>query len=265
MIQLTVATINLRNRADRWLSRRHLLVAQLVDAAPDLISLQEIHFPIAQGRWLRNQINMRLTRSTRRPYRLIQKRKHHLVEGYFEGIGILTQLPVCYHDALPLGYGGRVALRANVELPSRQTLDFVAVHLHHIARDQEAREEQVMKLMGWLNGRRRVPLQVVAGDFNEVPTGPAIRRMKQAYHSAYADVCGGEPLATFPTALVSPPIDWAGCLDYIFLSPAVEQVVSASLFCDQPAVDDETLYPSDHVGVLARLAIGEWPRSSGHP
>ena len=37
MTEITVATINLRNRADRWRQRRHLLVAQLVDAAPDLI------------------------------------------------------------------------------------------------------------------------------------------------------------------------------------------------------------------------------------
>jgi endonuclease/exonuclease/phosphatase family metal-dependent hydrolase len=263
MIKITVATINLRNRADRWRERRHLLVAQLVDAAPDLVSLQEIHFPIEQGRWLRNQINVRLSGQSKRPYRLIQKRKRHLVHGYFEGIGILSKCPVLYHDSTSLGYGGRLALRANVELPSRRTMDFVATHLHHVYHDRETRQEQVMTLVGWLNNLRPVPLQVVAGDFNEVPTGPAIQLMKQGFRSAYEEVYGREPLATYPTALVipkpsydgSPGAGWAGCLDYIFVSPAVKRVVSASLFCDKPSATDDTLYPSDHVGLITTLEI----------
>lgn len=252
---LTAATINLRNRADRWLKRRHLLVAQLVDAAPDLISLQEISMPIGQGRWLRNQINVRLSGSSQRPYRLIQRRKHHLTYGYYEGIGVLTRLPVLYSDSLPLGYGGRVALRVNVELPSRQTVDFVAVHLHHVAHDRQARLEQVMKLTGWLNSGQRTPHQIIAGDFNELPTGLAVEQMRQGYRSAFAEVYGREPLATFPTALVQPLSDWSGCLDYIFLSPAVGPVRAVHIFCDQPDASDETLYPSDHVGLLAEIEM----------
>ncbi len=253
MTPFTVATINLRNRADRWRERRHLLVAQLMDAAPDLISLQEIHFPIGQGRWLRNQINNRLTGTSKLPYQLIQKRKAHIVNGYYEGIGILTKLPVLYTDAISLGYGGRVALRVNVELPDRQALDFVAVHLHHVAHDKEARLEQVIKMVGWVNGRRHIPRQIIAGDFNETPDGPAIQYMKHGFRSAFAAKWGREPLATFPTALL-PEVDWAGCLDYVFLSPNVGVVHNARIFCQQPAEDDDTLYPSDHVGLLVELS-----------
>ncbi len=255
MPTITAATINLRNRADRWLKRRHLLVAQLVDAAPDLISLQEISMPITQGRWLRNQINVRLSGSSRRPYQLIQRRKHHLIKGYYEGIGVLTKLPILHHDSLPLGYGGRVALRVNVDLPSRKTIDFVAVHLHHVAHDKEARREQVMRLTGWLNNRRRAPFQIIAGDFNEVPDGLAITTIKQGYRSAYAEFNGHEPLATFPTALIQSLNAWSGCLDYIFLSPRLGTVCSAYIFCDQPAAEDDTLYPSDHVGLIAKIEV----------
>lgn len=254
-MNFTAATINLRHRADRWRERRQLLVAQLVDAAPDLISLQEISFIIGQGSWLRKQVNVRLSGSTNHPYQLIQKRKHHFPNGYYEGIGILSRLPVLYRDWVALGYGGRVAVRVNVELPSRQTVDFVAVHLHHISADKQARQDQVMQMTSWLNGRRRVPHQVVAGDFNEVPTGPAIQTMKQAYRSAYAEANGREPLATFPTALVQRPDDWSGCLDYIFLSSAIGAVKSAAIFCDKPAANDDTLYPSDHVGLIATLTL----------
>lgn len=253
MTQITVATINLRNRADRWRERRHLLVAQLLDAAPDLISLQEISFPIGQGRWLRSQLNARLPEG-KRPYQLIQKRKHDLLKGYAEGIGILSNLPVLYHDWVNLGYGGRVALRANIELPSHATLDFVSVHLHHVAQDVETRLEQVLRLTGWLRDVRPVARQIVAGDFNEVPGGLAVQVMKQTFHSAYEELYGREPLATFPTALVA-NADWAGCLDYIFLSSGIGPVLKAGLCCDKPAENDKTLYPSDHVGVIATVEV----------
>jgi endonuclease/exonuclease/phosphatase family metal-dependent hydrolase len=255
MTELTVATINLRHGADRWRQRRHLLVAQLVDSQPDLVSLQEISFPIGQGHWLRRQINLRLSGQVDQPYRLIQKRKRHLIKGYCEGVGILSRRPVLYHDLYGLGYGGRLALRVHIELTSRQVADFVATHFHHPPQDQEARLEQAMWLTGWLRTRRPVPYQIVAGDFNEVPTGLAIGYIKQSFHSAYELAHGHEPLATFPTALIQPPLDWAGCLDYIFLSPAITKVAEARIFCDQPHPDDDTLYPSDHVGLIARLRI----------
>lgn len=254
MNSLTVATLNLRNRQDRWRERRHLIVAQVLDEAPDLLGLQEIYLPLGQGRWLRNQINTRLGGSTHSPYRLVQKRRHHLLHGYFDGIGILTRLPIISHDSLPLGHGGRVALRLNVALSSGQTLDFVTTHFHHVAHDQQARREQAMALIGWLREVGRVQRQVIVGDFNEVPEGPAIAQMKQAYRSAYAAVHGHEPLATFPTALVNRSDGWAGCLDYIFISSGL-RAEGAQLCCHRAAADDDTLYPSDHVGLLAKLEI----------
>lgn len=254
MYHLAVATLNLRNRQDRWGERRHLIVSQILDTAPDLIGLQEIYLPLGQGRWLRNQINSRLGGSTHSPYRLVQRRRHHLLHGYFDGIGILTKLPVISQDALALGYGGRVALRLNVALSSGQTLDFVTTHLHHVAHARQARQEQVMALMGWLHEVGRVSRQVIVGDFNEVPDGPAITQMKQAFRSAYAAVHGHEPLATFPTALVTQQDAWAGCLDYIFVSSGLH-VEEARLCCHRPAPQDDTLYPSDHVGLLATLEI----------
>lgn len=255
MTELSVATINLRHNADRWQQRRHLLVAQLVDAQPDLIGLQEISFTIGQGHWLRRQINLRLSGQADQPYHLIQKRKHHLLKGYYEGIGILSRLPILYHDVRGLGYGGRLALRVHVELNSRQVADFVTTHLHHLPHDQEARLEQAMWLTGWLRTSRPVPYQIIAGDFNELPTGPAIRYIKQSFQSAYELAHGYEPLATFPTALIQPLLDWSACVDYIFLSPAITTIKQAQIFCDQPHPDNNTLYPSDHVGLIATLQI----------
>lgn len=255
MPQISVATLNLRNRQNRWLARRELIVSELIDTEPDLISLQEIYRPIGQGRWLRNQINSRMTGSSSNPYRLVQKRRQSLLRGYFEGIGILSKLPILSHDAINLGYGGRPALRVNVELETHETLDFVAVHLHPGAENRQARLEQVMQLCGWLSERNFVPLQVIAGDFNEVPSGLAIEQMKQLFRSAFEEFRGYDPIATFPTALVTDINGWSGCLDYIFLSSEIDRVLEARLIFRKPSPDDPTLYPSDHVGLLAALEI----------
>lgn len=253
-ISVKVATLNLHNRQDQWSQRRHLVVSEIMDQLPDLVSMQEINFPTGQGKWLRNQINTRLSGSPRHPYRLIQKRLYHLVQGYFEGVGILTQLPVISHDSINLGYDGRVALRANVSLPSGDSLDFVATHLHAVAHDREARVDQVMLLVGWLNDVGRVPLQVIAGDFNEVPDGPAILQIKQTYRSALAVARGSEPVATYPTALSRNSDGWSGCLDYIFISSDIE-VQKASVFANKPHEEKKWLYPSDHVGLTATLLV----------
>jgi endonuclease/exonuclease/phosphatase family metal-dependent hydrolase len=260
MFPLTVATINLRNRADRWLARRHLLVGQLVDSQPDIVAMQEIDLTIGQGTWLVRQVNSRITGNTRRPYRIVQERRRsprHIMEA----VGIMVRLPIIHHDSVSLGSGGRVALRINVELPAEQatkrhqSLDFVTVHLHHLPAETEVRLEQVMNLVGWLNERRHNRLQVIAGDFNEGPNGAAITFMRQSYRSAYAEKHGRDPLATFPTYLVQPPMPRAFCLDYVFLSPAVYRVANARLFCDKPATHDDTLYPSDHVGLIVELEV----------
>jgi endonuclease/exonuclease/phosphatase family metal-dependent hydrolase len=260
MFTFTAATINLCGRAARWSKRRHVLVGQLVDARPDLIALQEINAATSQGGWLARQVNIRLTGDARRPYRIIQARRTN-PRNIFEAVGVMTRLPVIYHEVLSLGIAGQVALRLNVELPAgvagaqRQSLDFVSVRLHDGPVEHEARLDQTMNLIGWLNERRRVPLQVIAGDFSDPPHFPALTFIKQSYRSAYEEVKGSEPLATFPTRLVASPGAVAACCDYVFVSPAVYKVKGASIFFDKAATEDEALFASDHVGLLVGLEV----------
>lgn len=252
---VTVATINLHNRADRWRERRHLLVEQLVETAPDVIALQEINVPIRQGKWLCSQVNFRLSGSEKVPYRLVQKRHQNVLNVAFEGVGVLSRLPILYHESTGLGFGGRVALRVHVELPSHQTMDFVAAQLHQVPFEKEARQEQAMRLVGWLLSHKHVPIQVIGGDFGESPDGLAIGYVKQSFYSAYEAKYGREPVATFPTALVPAETAAAACLDYIFCSAAVHDVRMVRLFCAASAREDDTLFPSDHVGLVAKLEV----------
>lgn len=260
MFPFTAVTFNLRGGAERWLARRHLFVGQIVDVQPDIVALQEVRLSFGQGAWLVRQVNIRLTGDSRRPYRLVLARNMG-ARRFVSGVGIMTRLPIIYHDSLPLGYSGQVALRANVELPAgaadtrRQSLDFVTVQLVPGPAGREARMAQAMNLVGWINEKRRVPLQVICGDYNDSPAGAAVSLMRQSYRSAYACVHRRDPIATYPTNFLQPQPVEAECLDYVFISPAVYRVTKASFFCDKPAAEDDTLYPSDHVGLLIGLEV----------
>ena len=78
--------------------------------------------------------------------------------------------------------------------------------------------------------------------------------MKERFASAHEAAHGSEPEKTWPTPVntidPSPP----GCLDYVFVSGA--QVIEAGLAFDTPHPLDADLFPSDHLGVTAKLDIG---------
>jgi endonuclease/exonuclease/phosphatase family metal-dependent hydrolase len=97
------------------------------------------------------------------------------------------------------------------------------------------------------------------GDFNADPGEPAPARLREGgFQSAYATANGSEPEVTWPSGLQAPAMDTDGdpdCLDYIWVRGAA-RVESAGLAFDRPDPEDPTLYPSDHLGISARLEIG---------
>ena len=252
---LLVATLNVHGNKDRWFERRELIVSEIVDLQPDIIGLQEIYRPIGQARWLRNQVNSRIIGRSKGLYHLVQRRKRQLIAGYFDGIAVLSKLPVVSADHLALGNGGYLALRVNVELPTRETLDYVTLQLDTEMNSKEARLEQVLKLQGWLHGQDMTPAHIIAGDFSDTPRGLAIQQMKQVYRSTFEEVRGYDPIATYPTALLSSRAESSRCLDYIFLSSTVGEVVQAKFFCHRPSIRDPNLYPSNHVGLFSEISL----------
>jgi endonuclease/exonuclease/phosphatase family metal-dependent hydrolase len=97
------------------------------------------------------------------------------------------------------------------------------------------------------------------GDFNADPTEPAVQRIRSSgYRSAIAEANGNEPAVTWPSGLQGPAVDTDGrpaCLDYIWLRGPV-RAASARLAFDRPDPGDPGLFPSDHLGISARLEIG---------
>jgi endonuclease/exonuclease/phosphatase family metal-dependent hydrolase len=253
MDPLHVATLNILNLADRWDERLPLLLADIAALQPDVLGLQEVVYPMQQDRVLG----------------AAGEGRYEVLRGWAGrpeyGNSLLVKAPLAPGgaDRLDLSTGhpiGRSALRTLVRLPGGSRVVLAVTHLHHVPADAEVRLGQVERLLDWLATSPAHDALVVVGDFNAPPSEPAHARMRHAgFRSAYAEANGGEPEVTWPSGLQAPAMDTdgrPGCLDYVWVRGAVA-VKSATLFCDRPAVGEPTLYPSDHVGVAARLQVGQ--------
>lgn len=243
---LLVGTLNLRNIADRWPERIPLLLADMAALQPDLIGLQECVFAVGQDRLLGAAGEGRY--ASRRGW-----------AGRPEyGNAILGREPLSLGDGDRVDLGmNRSALRVPVSLPSGAGLDYVVTHLHHLVPDEAAREGQARALTAWL-APVTGPL-VVVGDFNAEPVEIAYRVMLEAgFRSAHLEANGTEPAVTWPSGIQAPGMDVdgePGCLDYIWVRGPIT-IDSCRVTFDRPAVDDATLYPSDHFGLAARIRLG---------
>jgi endonuclease/exonuclease/phosphatase family metal-dependent hydrolase len=244
--ELHVATLNLRNIADRLPERIPLLLADMAALQPDLIGLQECVFAVGQDRLLgaagEGRYESRRGWAGRPEY----------------GNAVLGRAPLALGDGERIDLGrNRSALRVPVSLPGGARVDFVVTHLHHLVPDEAVREEQAIQVTEWL--RPDAGPLIVVGDFNAEPVEAAYRVMLDAgFRSASVEANGAEPAVTWPSGIQAPGMDIdgePGCLDYIWLRGALT-VDSCRLAFDRPAVDDPTLYPSDHLGLSAQIRVG---------
>jgi len=248
--QLHVATLNLRNLADRWDERLPLLLADMAALKPDLMGLQEVVYPAQQDRLL--------GAAGAGHYRAIRGWAGR--PEYGNSILAREQLEAGEPERVDLGRE-RSATRIPLQLPGGGRLVFAVTHFHHLVHDDAVRDEQARGIVDWLAGGTGdgAKATIVVGDFNADPAEPAYARMLAAgFRSAYAEANGEEPAVTWPSGLQGPAIDEdgePGCLDYIWVRGAV-RVVSARLVFDRPAVDDPGLFPSDHFGIAARVEVG---------
>jgi endonuclease/exonuclease/phosphatase family metal-dependent hydrolase len=246
---IAVSTLNLRNIADRWPERIPLLLGDMASLQPDLLGVQECVFAVGQDRLLgaagEGRYEIRRGWAGRPEY----------------GNAVLVREPlgvVGEPERLDLGMN-RSALRVLVD-GAGGALAMVVTHLHHVPADEADREAQARRLVAWLAERPAPGGTIVVGDFNAEPVEATYRTMVEAgYRSAYAEANGQEPDVTWPSGIQAPGMDIdgdPGCLDYIWMAGPL-RATSCRLAFDRPAADDPTLYPSDHVGLLATISTGD--------
>ena len=253
---IRVLTLNLLNMADRWPERLPLLLAEFAALQPDMAGLQEVVYVMQQDRLL--------AASGEGDYAIRRAWSYRPQEA---GNSILVRSPLAASlappsadDRLELGLS-RSAGRAELTLPDGLRLRLVNTHLHHMIGPNHdlQRAAQAAALLAWLDSLPPAEATIVTGDFNADPLEPTYGAMIEAgFRSAYREANGAEPALTWPSGLQAPAMDTdgePGCLDYIWVRGAVT-VRSARLAFDRAAVEDPTLDPSDHRGVVAELEVG---------
>jgi endonuclease/exonuclease/phosphatase family metal-dependent hydrolase len=246
--RLLVGTMNILHFVDRWPERLPLLLADMAALQPDILGLQEVVYPLEQDRLIA----------------AAGAGRYSIHRGYGArpeyGNSLLLREPLVGTSAERLDLGlGRGANRVLIELPGGARLVVAVTHLHHTVDGARERDRQARTLLEWLEAGSMADAAIVVGDFNADPAEPTYARMQAAgFRSAYREANGEEPAVTWPSGLQAPAMDTdgePGCLDYVWVRGAID-VASARLVFDRPSVDDPTLYPSDHVGVAASLAVG---------
>ena len=212
---MRIATLNVRNTADRWPARRDLMVRQLVALAPAVIAVQELRMVPDQARWITGEVARRS--AGRLAYRAHRRPKTG-VAGLWEGIGVLSRVPVVSTAWLDLRADARVAQRVTVRT-DEGVLDVYNAHLG--LGGEELRSAQAQRLLDWMDGRRRGPA-VLMGDLNARPGSPTIELLAGRLRSAHLAVHGVEPPRTVPTPLRVGGAGAGSVLDYVFVNDLVD-------------------------------------------
>jgi len=238
-----VATLNLRNTADRWRARRALLVRQLVALAPDVMAFQELRVLPDQGRWIVREV----ARATGGGLSYsCHRRPKSGPAGLWEGIGVLSRVPVVSTAWRDLGAQGRVVQLVTVRAPAGGVVD---VYNTHLGLGGEAlRSAQAGRILEWMDGRRP-GAALVLGDLNARPGSPTIELLGSRLRSAHLAFHGREPARTVPTPLRRQATGEGSVLDYIFVNDLVE-VGNARIAFDELDETDSTLCASDHYGLV---------------
>ena len=249
MASVHVATLNIRNLADRWDERLPLLLADMAALQPDVLGLQEVVYPLQQDRLIGAGGEGRYE-STRgwagRPE---------------YGNALLVRGPLAATDPERLDLGlQRSAIRAAIGLHGGATLLVAVTHLHHVTEDEALRDEQARQLLDWLavgpqgdglivDGR----LQRRAGRADLRPdAGRRASAPRTSRRTAPSRPSRGRPASRRRqwTRTARPAVSTTSG------SGAPIRVEACGLAFDRPAVGDPTLFPSDHLGLSARITVG---------
>lgn len=244
---LRIGTLNLRNTTDRWRRRRHLVVAQLAAIRPDVIGLQELRRWPNQAEWITRRLNQSLRAEP--PYRYHSTAKTGLW-GLWEGITVLTCLPILARGWLDLDGEHRVANWVRVQLPGGAVIEVYNTHLS--SRDQALRDRQARLIVDHVAARGDLPTLLV-GDLNAGPTSSTLGLLGERFRSAHALVHGDEPDRTWPTPLRR-GVGTTSVIDYVLVDDHVE-VADAWLSFDHASPTDPTLIASDHFGIMATVTV----------
>ena len=247
---IRIATLNMEQDHKRWNLRRELIIEQLAEIDPDLFAMNEVCIPLQTARWIQQEMGKRYGKR----YALVQQTRVNGLSAV-EGEALLTRLPIVETGNLDFRTRDIVALVARV-LVDATPIDVYVTHLFMSRGDEALRAYQAGQLMEWIESRSDAAERIVCGDFNATLDKPSAARMTRHFRPTQTAPTAFTPLADTDGSVSHPT--WPRmdrCIDYIWISGALQVVTSAVCF-DRGHASDPALYPSDHAGVRADLVVG---------
>eukprot|EP00040_Diaphanoeca_grandis_P002615 m.278559 g.278559 ORF g.278559 m.278559 type:complete len:291 (-) comp137489_c0_seq1:12-884(-) len=280
---LKFATFNIYNTTARYAVRKLLLaneIQRLHASGVAVLALQEVNFSDGQDEDLRSLsgYDVCLKASIAQP--IVDARDPTF---RIDGNAVLINtsggwhVDADSHDELQMGQY-RVAQRFLLSNKTTSTTFLVCnTHLHWATdplgmstrTDSAIRCEQMAQVLNWLsrgNDKRR-PC-VLLGDLNCYFKEENIYTLleQHSFVSCFAHTHDGDDVVTCPTPLQADTIDIKTSVDmkadYILLRVPTQEndvnkyaIVESALAGHTSAVDDKTLYPSDHYAVTATISI----------
>jgi endonuclease/exonuclease/phosphatase family metal-dependent hydrolase len=135
-------------------------------------------------------------------------------------------------------------------------VDVYVTHLYPARREDSARVGQVKELLAWIKERNDVDYRIVCGDCNATLEAESMKLMAEEFRPTQTEPTAFTPLREVDRQPTHP--EWERfdrCIDFIWISASIRLLDSGRCF-DKPSPQDETLWPSDHAGVWADLALG---------
>lgn len=170
--------------------------------------------------------------------------------GLWEGIALLSRLPVLEQGSMDLRGQHRVANWVRVRLPDGRPVE--AHHTHLASGDPAVRDRQARLIVDQLASRDETPTMLI-GDLNAGPASSTLRLLGERLRSAHVLAHGKDPAKTWPTPL-RPGLGSGSVIDYVLVDDHFE-VLDAELTFDRAGPSDPTLFASDHFGIAATLTL----------
>ena len=247
---LTVVTLNLWHDQHDWPARLARIVRELRALAPDAICLQEV----LQHPGLPNQART-LADSLGCDWHFVSVDGPVRPQRY--GNAVLTPHVVRRTDGLflrPLD-DWRVAVHVRLTVRGRD-VDVYDTHLHHTPEGGAIRAAQLRDLAAFVDSTRGGGPVVLAGDFNCELGSPELAPLERAWADAFVTLHPGVRGAA--AATMNPLLgNEARAIDHVFVpraGPGASHPLAAEILFRDAGPD--SVWASDHFGVLARLAVG---------
>jgi len=267
VIKLTIGTYNIRNTTDRYDERLDLLKQTILNAKADILGLQEVAF--GKGGQLDYLIADQKDEPLYDQFNAESQMKFHQVhekpsDFRIDGNSIVvakefssSKGQILKHEIFHLS-GVRVAQRTLVKLSNDITVWVVNCHLHHEIEEPLVRAMQITDICNWMKlAMKETDNVLILGDFNTPPSEPAYAVLQKtfSYKSTHVVVHGSEPAKTFPTGIQAPnmDVDPDGTFDYIWYKGEHIRTNDIKIIGNLPKPGDDTIYPSDHYGLVAQF------------